>query len=323
MSIIFSFSFGRCGDKEELMKKQKNNLSGWLNLWKPAGISSMHAVAKVKWLYNAAKAGHAGTLDPAADGILPIAFGEATKLIGLLHESPKAYRFTIRWGAATNTDDAEGEVIATSPNRPTAEQVNAALPQFLGTIDQVPPAFSAVKINGVRSYAAARAGEAVTLTARPVYIARFELLNSPDADTSVFEVECGTGTYVRALARDLAEVLGTKAHCLTITRIFVGKFKENESILLANLEEMPYESRGSLLWPIAKGLDDIPALAVTDTEAQRLRRGNEVRFISRMDSARLPTLQPGETLLAMHHDDVVAICSLDGVTLKPNRVLNT
>ncbi len=305
------------------MKKQKNKISGWLNLWKPTGISSMQAVARVKWLYNAAKAGHAGTLDPAADGILPIAFGEATKLIGLLHESPKAYRFTVRWGAATNTDDAEGEVIATSPSRPTAQQINAALPQFIGTLDQIPPAFSAVKINGVRSYAAARAGETVQLAPRPVHIEKFELMNTPDADTAVFEVTCGTGTYVRALARDLAENLGTKAHCLTITRIFVGKFKEKESILLENLEEMPYESRGSLLWPIAKGLDDIPALAVTDTEAQRLRRGNELRFISKIDSARVPKLQPGETILALHHDDVVAICSLDGVTLKPIRVLNT
>jgi tRNA pseudouridine55 synthase len=323
MSIIISFSFARPPVNPEPMKRQKNLVNGWLNLWKPAGISSMQAVAKARWLYNAAKAGHAGTLDPAADGILPIAFGEATKLIPLLHESAKAYRFTVRWGEQTNTDDTEGEIVATSPNRPTAEAIHAALPRFTGVINQIPPAFSAVKINGVRSYAAARAGETVVLAARPVHIARFDLVNIIDAQTAVFEVECGTGTYVRALARDLAEVLGTKAHCLAITRVFVGKFSEDTAILLANLEEMPYESRGSLLWPIAKGLDDIPALAVTDTEAQRLRRGNEVSFISKMDYARLPKLNPEEVLLAMHGETIVAICSLDGATLKPNRVLNT
>ncbi len=306
------------------MKRQKVKINGWLNLWKPVGPSSMQAVAAAKRLFNADKAGHAGTLDPLADGILPIAFGEATKLIPLLHNAAKSYRFTVRWGVSTNTDDGEGVATATSPNRPTAAQINAILPRFTGLIDQVPPAISAIKINGVRSYAAARAGETLVLAARPVTVHGLTLLSTPDADTAVFNVVCGTGTYVRALARDMAAALGTVAHCLTITRVFVGHFHEDDAILLEKLEQMPYESRGPLIWPLLRGLDDIPAVQVTDPEAQRLRRGLDIGFISKTDYARLPVLNhPDDALLAIAGDSPVAICAADGPTLKPKRVINT
>ena len=291
-------------------------------MWKPHGMSSMQAVAKVRRHFNAAKAGHAGTLDPLAEGILPIAFGEATKLIPLLQESIKAYRFHVRWGEQTNTDDTEGEVIATSSNRPTKELIEAALPDFIGTIDQVPPAFSAVKIDGQRAYALARAGEEVKITARPVQIDALTLIEMPDPDTTVFEVTCGTGTYVRSIARDLALKLGTVAHCTRIIRIFVGSFTENTAILLENLVESDYTTATASLWPLAKALDDILAIAITDTEAQRLRRGMDVPLISKMDSARLPNVSPDEKLIALHNDDVVAICRLENATLYPVRVLN-
>lgn len=303
-------------------KRQKLPINGWLNVWKPVGMSSMQAVAKARWLLSAAKAGHAGTLDPLADGILPIAFGEATKLIPLLHESRKAYRFKVRWGIQTNTDDSEGDAIATSDARPTTDQINAALPDFIGTIDQVPPSFSAVKIDGQRAYAMARAGQDVVITARPVHIDSFTLTETPDSDTAIFEVQCGTGTYVRSLARDLALKLGTVGHCLTITRIYVGDFDQNTSISLENLEQMPYESRQASLWPLAKALDDILAIAITDTEAQRLQRGQDVRFLSKMDSARLPETAPNGQILAIYGDQVIAVCRLDGVTLHPERVIN-
>ncbi len=304
-------------------KRLKLPVNGWLNVWKPVGMSSMQAVAKARWLFNAAKAGHAGTLDPLADGILPIAFGEATKLIPLLHEAAKAYRFTVRWGVQTNTDDSEGDSIATSDHRPIREQITAALPQFTGDIQQIPPKFSAVKINGERAYAMARAGQDVVITARPVRIDQFTLIDTPDSETAVFEVRCGTGTYVRSLARDLALTLGTVGHCLTITRIYVGDFTEKTSISLESLEEMPYESRQATLWPLAKALDDILAIAITDTEAQRLQRGQDVRFLSKIDSARLPDPVPQGQILAVYGDQIIAICSLNGVTLHPERVLKT
>lgn len=304
-------------------KRKKHAINGWINLWKPVGISSMQAVAAVKRQLSPLKIGHAGTLDPLADGILPIALGEATKLIPLLHDNLKCYRFGVRWGQSTNTDDTEGEITATSDIRPSAEQVNAVLGRFVGTIDQIPPAFSAIKINGQRAYALARAGEQVEITPRPVFIDSLRLVEVVDADNAVFEVVCGTGTYVRSLARDMARELGSLAHCSFITRTFVGKFTANTSISLENLGQMDYESLGATLWPLANGLDDILAIAVTDTETQRLQRGNDIRFLSKMDSARLPeNIDPNTPLIAVNGENVVAICILDGVTLQPTRVLN-
>lgn len=281
----------------------------------------MQAVAAVRRHLNAEKIGHAGTLDPLADGILPIALGEATKLIPLLHDNLKSYRFGVNWGAATNTDDMEGEVVATSPVRPTPEQIEAVLPQFTGLIQQTPPAFSAIKINGQRSYALARAGEAVELSSREIYIDSFESIESNE-NQAVFQIICGTGTYVRALARDMAQLLGTCGHCGFITRTNVGRFTEEMSISLEKLQEMDYTACSTLLWPLANGLDDILAIAVTDTEATALRRGMAVRFLSKMDAARLPQSEPDGPVLALNGEDVVAICTLKGVTLQPVRVIN-
>lgn len=308
---------------QQQKKRPKIAYHGWLNLWKPVGMSSMQAVAAVRRHLNAVKIGHAGTLDPAADGVLPIALGEATKLIPLLHEDLKSYRFGVNWGAATNTDDAEGEVLETSENRPSPEAINAILSRFTGAIQQVPPAFSAIKINGQRAYALARAGETFEIASREIYIDTLQLIET-DEHSAVFEVTCGTGTYVRSLARDMAMVLGTLGHCSFITRLHVGKFTEHNAISLENLLEMDYTTVSATLWPLAIGLDDILAIAVTDTETQRLQRGNEVRFLSKMDSARLPAIDdPEAPVLALNGDNVVAICRLNGVTLQPTRVLNT
>jgi tRNA pseudouridine55 synthase len=304
------------------IKRPKNTIHGWINLWKPVGISSMQAVAAVKRHLSPVKIGHAGTLDPAADGILPIALGEATKLIPLLHDSLKTYRFGVNWGAATNTDDTEGEVIATSPNRPTNAQIENILPQFTGTIDQTPPPYSAVKINGQRAYMLARKGEEFEIASRPVYIDSLHLIEH-HGDSAVFDVTCGTGTYVRALARDMAEILGTKAHCAFITRVNVGKFTAETSISLENLVQIPYTEANAYLWPLVNGLDDILAIAINDTEMQRLQRGNDIRFLSKMDAARLPMTDPNGPVLAVYGDRVIAICTLKGVTLQPTRVLNT
>lgn len=305
-------------------KRQKIAYNGWINLWKPVGISSMQAVAAVRRQLNAAKIGHAGTLDPLADGILPIALGEATKLIPLLHDSLKTYRFGVNWGASTNTDDTEGEVIETSPVRPDLAAIEALLPAFHGEIMQVPPAFSAVKINGERAYALARKGEDVVISSRPVYIESMVVTDASNPDQTVFEVTCGTGTYVRSLARDMALKLGSFGHCAFITRVNVGKFTEETSISLEKLQESDYTALGTTLWPLANGLDDILAIAVSDTEKQRLQRGQDVSFLSKIDSARLPDIiDRDQPILAVHGEDVVAICSLNGAILHPVRVLNT
>ena len=303
-------------------KRLKIAYNGWINLWKPAGISSMQAVSAVRRILKAEKIGHAGTLDPAADGILPIALGEATKLIPLLHDSLKTYRFGVNWGVATNTDDTEGEVTATSDTRPSDAEIAAVLPQFQGTIDQVPPPYSAIKINGQRAYALARKGEEFEISARPVYIDSIELIEN-QGDSAVFEVTCGAGTYVRSIARDMAEKLGTKAHCAFITRVNVGKFMAESSISLENLEQIDYTEANAIVWPLINGLDDILAIAVNDTELQRLQRGNDIRFLSKMDAARLPATDPEGPVLAVYQDRVIAICTLKGVTLQPTRVLNT
>lgn len=303
-------------------KRPKIAYDGWINLWKPVGISSMQAVAAVRRHLSAKKIGHAGTLDPMADGILPIALGEATKLIPLLHDDLKTYRFGVTWGVATNTDDTEGETTATSDVRPTRDAILALLPDFTGEVTQVPPAYSAIKIDGKRAYALARAGEEVVIAPRIVYIDVLQLIESTE-NSAIFEVTCGTGTYVRALARDMAKKLGTVGHCAFITRTQVGNFTENTSISLENLAEIPYTDLNATLWPLANGLDDILAFAVTDTEAQRLQRGNDVSLLSRMDQERLARLDTENPFIAVYGDKVVAICHLRGATLRPTRVLNT
>ena len=259
----------------EQTKKTKRDVSGWLVLDKPYDMTSTQAVGKVRWLFSAKKAGHAGTLDPLATGILPIALGEATKTVPNIQDGEKLYRFTVKWGEQTATDDTEGEVVATSDVRPSAEAVEAVLPRFTGEILQTPPAFSAIKVDGERAYDLARAGEAVTLEARPVVIERFAL-TAHDGKTSTFEVACQKGTYVRALARDMALALGSRGHVIKLHRAAVGPFSDARAISLASLEEATPAERDALLLPVAAGLASVPEIRLSPVEAVVIRNGNPV-----------------------------------------------
>jgi tRNA pseudouridine55 synthase len=256
-----------------LANHNKRAVSGWIILDKPYGLSSTQAVGKVRWLYGAEKAGHAGTLDPLATGLLPIALGEATKTVPYVQEGGKRYRFDLEWGSATATDDAEGEVVATSDVRPTEAALRAALPAFIGTIQQRPPAFSAIKVDGWRAYALARAGETVELAARPVTITGIELLQH-GADRSTLELACEKGTYVRSLARDLAEALGTRGHVTALRRTAVGGFSQADAVPLELIEAAA--DRDSLLRPADVTLRHLPELRLTADDAARIRNGGPV-----------------------------------------------
>jgi tRNA pseudouridine55 synthase len=251
----------------------KRPISGWIVLDKPYGMTSTQAVGKVRWLYSAEKAGHAGTLDPLATGLLPIALGEATKTVPFVQAGGKRYRFTLEWGSATSTDDAEGEIVATSGIRPSEAELQAMLPRFVGTILQRPPAFSAIKVDGERAYDLARAGAVVDLAPRPVTISELILLEHTAA-RSTFEMACEKGTYVRALARDLAEALGSRGHVTMLRRTAVAGFTEADAILLQSLESAA--DRDGLLRPTAIALRHLPELRVTPEEALLLRNGNPV-----------------------------------------------
>ena len=251
----------------------KRAVSGWIIFDKPYGMTSTQAVGKVRWLFSAEKAGHAGTLDPLATGLLPIALGEATKTVPFVQGGGKRYSFTLKWGEATTTEDAEGAVIATSDVRPSAEAVTAMLPRFTGTIMQRPPAFSAILVNGERAYDLARAGETVELAERPVTISELTLLEHGDTQ-SRFEMACEKGTYVRSLARDLAEALGTNGHVVALRRTAVAGFSEKDAVLLEALEAAP--DRDALLRPAADALRHLPELRIASGDAAPLRNGGPV-----------------------------------------------
>ena len=309
-------------------KRKGIPIHGWLVLDKPPGVTSTQAMAKARWLLKAEKAGHGGTLDPIATGILPIALGEATKTVAYAMECGKTYRFTLRFGQSTTTDDLAGEVLATSDARPTDAEIEAALPRFHGLIEQVPPQFSAIKVDGERAYDLARGGEAVDLKARQVRIDGFHLTGRPDRDHAEFEVECGKGTYIRSLARDLSVLLGTVGHVAALRRLRVGRFGLDRAISLDELERVaqtPEVER--LLLPIETALDDIPALALTDAEAHRLRQGQTVALLRRQDLDRLEGLRAGladgdGTVLAMSAGRPVALARVEGAEIRPVRVLN-
>jgi tRNA pseudouridine55 synthase len=260
----------------------RRDVHGWVILDKPVGMTSTHAVAVIKRLFNAKRAGHAGTLDPLASGGLPIAMGEATKTVPFVMDGRKRYRFTVCWGEERDTDDTEGRVTVTSENRPTAEQIRALLPQFIGNIEQTPPQYSAIKIQGERAYDLARDGETVPLVPRPVVIHELVLTEQPDSSHSVFEAECGKGTYVRALARDMGRLLGCYGHISALRRTLVGPFEEADMIPLDQLEALCDRAASGeanladALLPVETALDDIPALAVTRADAARLHRGQAV-----------------------------------------------
>jgi tRNA pseudouridine55 synthase len=268
--------------KPAQFRREKHDVHGWIILDKPVGMTSTHAVARIKRLFSAKRAGHAGTLDPLASGCLPIALGEATKTVPFVMDGRKAYRFEVTWGEERNTDDTEGTATATSPMRPTLPAIEALLPGFTGTISQVPPQFSAIKVDGERAYDIARDGQVVELAARPVDIHSLRLKDAPDVDHAVFEAECGKGTYVRAIARDLGRALGCHGHVSALRRTRVGSFTEKTMISLAELEAMcdraavGEASLADALLPVETALDDIPALAVSRADAARLQRGQAV-----------------------------------------------
>jgi tRNA pseudouridine55 synthase len=268
--------------KRGQIKHKRRDVHGWVVLDKPIGMTSTQAVGAIKRLFNCKSAGHAGTLDPLASGCLPIALGEATKTVPFVMDSRKSYRFTVRWGEERDTDDAEGRVVETSQRRPAIDAIQALLPSYTGTISQIPPRYSAIKIAGERAYDLARDGEVVELQPRPVEIHRLALVNVPDADHSEFEAECGKGTYVRSLARDMGRALGCFGHIMALRRQAVGSLGEETMISLEELTSLCHRAtagEGNLaeaLLPVETALDDIPALAVSGADAARLHRGQAV-----------------------------------------------
>ena len=257
--------------------ENKNTVHGWLVLDKPLGLTSTQALGRARRLLGGKKVGHGGTLDPLATGVLPLAFGEATKLIPYVMDGEKEYEFTVRWGEARSTDDAEGEVIARSEVRPTAAQIREILPTFTGVITQKPPAFSAIKVQGERAYDLARAGENVDLVPREVVVKLFELIEVIDKDNASFRVLCGKGTYVRALARDMAVRMRTLGYVCALRRTKVGPFDIEKAVSMESLERLsPENAVLTALLPIKAGLGVIPTLSLTSNEANTLRLGQKI-----------------------------------------------
>ncbi|MEM8688013.1 MAG: tRNA pseudouridine(55) synthase TruB [Pseudomonadota bacterium] len=302
-------------------RKKGDRVHGWVILDKRLTMTSTQAVGAVRRLFNAQKAGHGGTLDPLATGLLPIALGEATKTVPFIMDSTKTYRFTVHWGAETTTDDAEGEITQTSDQRPDEAAVRAVLPEFTGLVSQVPPQFSALKVDGARAYDLARGGEEVELAAREILIDSFELVARPDDDHAVLEAICSKGTYVRALARDMGRELGCFGHVSELRRTQVGPFNEDNMILLDQLDDLRHKGAGQeamyeYLLPLETALDDIPALAVSAEDAARLRNGQAV-IVRGRDA---PILQG--TILVEHRGDPVALAEMEHGAVHPKRVFN-
>lgn len=294
-------------------KKKGRPISGWLVIDKPAGMTSTAVVNKAKWAFDAQKAGHSGTLDPAATGVLAIAFGEATKTIPYVTDALKAYRFTVNWGAATNTDDAEGEVIETSQTRATPDQIEAALAGFRGNIQQIPPQFSAVKINGERAYAKAREGEEMELAARDLFVESLDLVESTP-DTATLEMICGKGGYVRSIARDLGAQLGCLGHVASLRRIWSGPFDLEDVTDYALLEEhAKTDALDQYLLPLTAALDELPECTVALEQAIRLRNGNPGEVLATQ-------AEFGEEAWASCKGEPIAVGKYLGGKLHPSRV---
>ncbi|MEO1015454.1 MAG: tRNA pseudouridine(55) synthase TruB [Pseudomonadota bacterium] len=305
-------------------RKKGRPVNGWIVLDKDYDVGSTDAVSKLKWLLQAQKAGHAGTLDPLATGVLPIAFGEATKTVPYLTDAPKTYLFTAKWGVSTTTDDAEGTACATSDARPTAAEIASVLPQFTGAIEQIPPKFSAVKVAGERAYDLAREGEEVELKARVIDIHELRLVDAPDRDHAVFEAVTGKGAYVRALVRDMAKALGTEGHVSSLRRTAVGPFTEQDGVKTADLEDMGSpEARDAALLPVDAALSCLPQASIGGPEASRLRQGQPA-VLSPAAARGVRAGEAGEipSVLAVANGAPVAICALDGLKLQPVRVFN-
>lgn len=297
-------------------RKKGRDISGWLVVDKPYGMTSTAVVNKVRWAFDANKAGHAGTLDPAATGVLAIALGEATKTVPFITDAMKAYRFTVRFGAATNTDDAEGEIIATSEQRPSDQEIRDALAAFEGDIMQVPPKFSAVKIDGERAYALARAGEEVEIAARPLFVESLTLEERPDPHHAVLEMVCGKGGYVRSIARDLGEMLGCLGHVTALRRIWSGPFELEDAVTLEEVERLAKSPDiDGLLLPLEAGLTDLPELPATAEGAARMRNGNPGMVLA-------ADVDYGELAWASYQGQPVAVGTYRAGELHPSRVFN-
>jgi tRNA pseudouridine55 synthase len=318
-------------------KAPRRRLHGWIILDKPLGLTSTQALGKVRWLLQAEKAGHGGTLDPLASGLLPIALGEATKTIAWAMDGTKTYQFTVQWGAETSTDDLEGQIVSTSnlfkktsenkflphnmENAAMQQELQAILPRFHGAVQQTPPAYSAIKVDGARAYDLARAGEVVELAARTVRIDSLKVLDWPSPSQTRFEVSCGKGTYVRSLARDMGQALGWLGHVVMLRRLAVGPFRAEHMISLEKLGELcnqpPSEnSLESVLRPIETVLDGIPALAVMDPDAQRLRQGQAVLLRGSTAPA------AAEVVLVSNRGQALGLCSIEQGSLRPKRLFN-
>ena len=312
-------------------RKKGDDISGWVALDKPEGVTSTQAVAAVRRSFNANKAGHAGTLDPLASGVLPIALGEATKTVAWLMEADKTYLFTIRWGVATATQDREGKIVAESAPRPTPEALVQALAGFVGEHEQVPPAFSAVKIGGERAYDLARAGEAVDLQPRLVVVHEAALVGVEGADFAELRIRCGKGFYVRALVRDLAAILGAEGHVHRLRRTSVGPFSHTDAVSLDGLEDLRHKGAAlERLQPVETALADIPALAINGEDAFKLRQGRPIVLLPHVVEALKPSFRPrtiagqdaSRAAVALFEGKAVALGDVRAGRFQPNRVFH-
>lgn len=307
-------------------RRKGTPIHGWLVLDKPEGPSSNTCVGRLRWLTGAAKVGHGGTLDPLASGVLPIAFGEAAKTQSYAMDGDKVYEFRARWGESTATDDAEGEVTARSDKRPTRDEIEATLPRFTGLISQVPPVYSAIKVDGERAYKRARRDESVKIEPRQVEIAELRLTGMPDADHADFEMRCGKGTYVRALIRDLALHLGCEGHIRRLRRTAVGPFSIEKAVKLDAFETDEGEHAAALLeqylLPVETVLDDIPALALTEQEARRLKHGQGVPVLPVAQRSPLRNVSQGDVVQVTANGTLLALARISGGEIRPFRVMN-
>jgi len=304
-------------------KPKGRPIDGWLIIDKPTGIGSTDVVNRVKRAFDAQKAGHGGTLDPLATGLLPIAFGHATKTVPYVMDGTKIYHFTLRFGEGRDSDDSDGAVTETSDVRPDDDAIRAALPPFIGDIMQVPPIYSAIKVNGERAYDLARDGQEVVLEARPARVDRFELIDRPDGDHAVFEVQSGKGVYMRSLARDLARALGTVGHIAALRRLRVGPFLESHAVPLDKIVvtgDTPPPSLDFLL-PLTTALADIPALAVTEAEAARLNFGQPLSLVDLMGRVPSDASPDGGLVRAMAGERFVGLCRLEEGMMRPERLM--
>jgi tRNA pseudouridine55 synthase len=304
-------------------RNRGNPIHGWLVIDKDLNITSAQVVGRAKKIMNAAKVGHGGTLDPLATGVLPLAFGEATKTVSYMMAGKKTYNFTVCWGKSTDTDDAEGAVIKTSSVRPSKIFIESILPQFIGHIQQIPPMYSAIKVDGKRAYALARAEKPVKLEPRSIFIEEFKLVDIVDVDHASFEVTSGKGAYVRGLARDIAVCLGTVGYVSKLRRTSVGPFSEKNAISLDQLERLGHKDAAvDILRPVETALDDIPALELIEDEARRLRCGQSISALKVAKRISLVGINPGTVICAMADGKVVALAKFEGGEIRPFRVLN-